>query len=418
MTYHQPLSAGNGDCSVKQALSVIHIEDSVEDSELVRQMLENDGLECEFQRVETRDQLVEALRQSGANLILSDCTLPGFRGLEALQIARATKPEIPFIFVSGTLGEETAIKSLHDGATDYVLKQRLSRLVPAVRRALTEAEGRTARKAMEAQLRQARKLETIGTLVGGLVHDFRNLLQVQNLSINLLSLVVNEPEQVLQVAKQLQKTTERGRSMMQELLVFARKTETHLCPVDIAAQISEMTQVLQISLPGTVSLSLELEEDMPPVMADAGQLDRVLTNLILNARDALPQGGDIVVSTDLVRFDRIHADSWQIKDVPYFRVRISDNGTGMDEATQSRIFEPFFTTKSDGNGTGLGLPVVFGLMEAHQGFIYLQSQVGEGTTFSLFFPLSPEANVAPERIQVISPIRLLGKTTQPEAAFA
>ena len=129
---------------MKQALSVIHIEDSVEDSELVRQMLENDGLECEFQRVETRDQLVEALRQSGANLILSDCTLPGFRGLEALQIARATKPEIPFIFVSGTLGEETAIKSLHDGATDYVLKQRLSRLVPAVRRAFLDlgAHGR------------------------------------------------------------------------------------------------------------------------------------------------------------------------------------------------------------------------------------------------------------------------------------
>jgi len=131
----------------------------------------------------------------------------------------------------------------------------------------------------------------------------------------------------------------------------------------------------------------------------------------VNARDAMPQGGEIVISTDVIRFDQIHANTWNIKDTAYLRVRISDTGTGMDEETQSRIFEPFFTTKSEGKGTGLGLSVVFGLMESHQGFIDLQSQVGEGSTFSLFFPIPSGADVALGGIQTVSPIRLLGKTS-------
>ncbi len=402
---------------MKQSLNLIHVEDSWQDCELIKIMLEATGMACEITRVETRDQLVEALLQAKCDLILSDCTLPHFHGLEALYVARAMKPDVPFIFVSGTIGEETAIKSLQNGATDYVLKDRLSRLIPAVRRALTEVEERKQRHSLESQLRQARKLETIANLTGGLVHDFRNLLQVQKLSIDLLPLVANEPDKVNYIADQLHKATERGCGMVQELLVFARKTEAHLLPVDMAAQIKEMAGTLQGSMPENVSLSLTLEEDLASVPADLGQLHRILSNLILNARDAMPQGGQIVVSTDLIRFDLVHTHSWQIKDVPYFRVRISDTGMGMDEATQSRIFEPFFTTKPEGKGTGLGLPVVLGLMEVHQGFIDLDSTVGEGTTFSLFFPLPSETNVAPERIQVIAPTHLLGKMAESDAGL-
>jgi two-component system cell cycle sensor histidine kinase/response regulator CckA len=214
----------------------------------------------------------------------------------------------------------------------------------------------------------------------------------------------------------LDQTSKRGCDMMQELLIFGRRTEARLLPVDINAQVKEMVQMLQSYLPATVSLSFELEEDLPPaVMVDASQFGRMLTNLIVNARDALPHGGKIVVSTDLIQFDHIQANSWQITDDLFLRVKISDNGVGMDEMTQSRIFEPFFTTKPEGKGTGLGLSVVFGFMEAHEGFIGLHSKMGEGTTFSLFFPLPSGTNVAPERIEVISPIRLLGKTTQPNA---
>ncbi len=254
--------------------------------------------------------------------------------------------------------------------------------------------------------------------MGGLAHDFRNLLQIQKLSIELLTMEANEPDHVMQIAEKLSKTTDRGCVMVQELLAFARKTESKLVPIDIAARITDVAQMLQNSLPTNVSLILDLEEDLPPVWADGGQVDRMLTNLIVNARDALPNGGEIIVSVDLIHFDGIHANPWQIKDALYLRVRISDTGIGMDEATQSHIFEPFFTTKPEGKGTGLGLSVVFGLMEVHQGFIDLDSKVGEGTTFSLFFPLSPGTNVASDRIQIVSPIHLLGKTAQHETSGA
>lgn len=392
---------------MKNSLHVIHVEDSAEDSELVQVTLESTGLECKIHRVQTHDQLVEALQQSKCDLILSDCTLPQYHGLEALKLAHAMRPEIPFIFVSGTIGEDTAIKSLQNGATDYVLKQRLSRLIPAVRRALTEAEGKKARLALEAQLHQARKLETIGTLAGGLAHDFRNLLQILKLNIELLSISADNPEQVLKITELLSKTTDRGCNMMQELLVFARKTEAHLFPTDVPTQIREVAQMLKNSLPENVTLSLDVEEELPPIMADGSQLNRILTNLIMNACEALPNGGQITVTTDLIRFDYLNASSWQIQDVPHLRVTISDTGTGMDEETQAKIFEPFFTTKS-GKGTGLGLSVVFGLMEAHQGYIDLHSKVGEGTTFSLFFPIAPDVTVEVEKLQVISPTRLLG----------
>jgi DNA-binding NtrC family response regulator len=128
-----------------QSLQVIHVEDSTADCELIESLLLNGGLQCEFKRVEDRDGFIAALQESPLHLILSDCTLPQFHGLEALKIAREMRPEIPFIFISGTIGEETAVESLQQGATDYILKQGLARLIPAVRRALAEAESRNTR---------------------------------------------------------------------------------------------------------------------------------------------------------------------------------------------------------------------------------------------------------------------------------
>jgi two-component system, cell cycle sensor histidine kinase and response regulator CckA len=280
---------------MKQSLRVIHVEDSIADSELIGRLLQEEGLDCNIYRVETRDHLVEALRASECDLILSDCTLPQFHGLEALEIARATKPEIPFIFVSGTIGEEAAIDSLQNGATDYVHKQRLSRLAPAVRRALTEAEGRCARSLMEAQLRESRKLEAIGTSVGGLAHDFRNLLQVLKLGLELLPLEAEHPENVRHLAERMTQTTDRGCQMIEELMVFARKTDTHLIPVNMVNQITETTQMLQGCLPANIALHLHLEQNISTILGDPTQLDRILTNLFLNARDAMPDGGRLLL---------------------------------------------------------------------------------------------------------------------------
>ncbi len=389
-------------------LLIIHVEDSSDDSELMAHLLREEGMECEVIRVETREQLEKALAARLPDLIVSDCTLPQFSGLEALEIARSVAPDVPFVFFSGTIGEEMAIESLQHGATDYVLKHRMARLVPAARRALDDARQRRVRAGIEAQLRQARKLEAIGTSVGGIAHDFRNLLQSLKLGIELLFLDADKPASVLEIATRLNHASERGQRMIEELMAFARKTETQLAPVDMAGVIRETAAALRGALTPAVRLELQLAEGMPDVPADSAQIDRILTNLIINARDAMPQGGCITITTDAVQFDSLPPGLWPINDAPYFRIRVADAGTGMDEPTQARIFEPFFTTKGMGKGTGLGLPVVYGLMEAHHGFIDLESAPGKGTTFSLFFPMARNAAVS-ERIRVVAPKHLIGE---------
>jgi signal transduction histidine kinase len=408
---------------MKQPLQVIHIEDSRADQELVGTLLSNGGIDCSIQWVTNRDEFVAALEAMPVDLILSDCSLPQFHGVEALEIARATRPDVPFIFVSGTIGEEAAVDSLQHGATDYVLKGGLSRLVPAVRRAVAEAESRASRLALEAQLRQARKLETIGTLLGGIAHDFRNVLQILKLNLDLLPLVAEEPDQVRHIADQMERTIDRGSNMMKEILVFARKTDAHIELIDLAARLNEVKDYFLTSLPANVELRLQLTDGVPPILADPSQFDRMISNLIGNAIDAMPSGGEILIGLDLACFDSVHAQSWHAGDSAYVRVRVADNGLGMDEALQARIFEPFFTTKPPGKGTGLGLSVVFGLMESHQGFIDLDSQPGKGTTFSLFFPVPAGVNVSPDTVEIVTPTRLLGRvdthevdTVEPDAA--
>src|SRR5580692_3551045 len=185
---------------MKQPLDVLHIEDSKEDCDLIQRLLQKEGLVCNFTRVETRDQVFDELQNHAFDLILTDCKLPGFSGLQALEIAHALKPEIPFVFVSGTIGEETAIESLRNGATDYVLKDRLSRLVPAVRRALVEAEERMMCRQLQQRLREAGRLEAISTLSNGIAHDFNNILTIILGHSSLLTMAHNDPQRVLDIS--------------------------------------------------------------------------------------------------------------------------------------------------------------------------------------------------------------------------
>ncbi len=372
---------------MKELLHFIHVEDIAADSELIIHLLNDNGFDCRVRRVETRGQLLGALEEPDCDIILSDCTLPQYSGLEALRDVHQRKPNIPFIFVSGTIGEEVAIRSLQEGATDYVLKNRLSRLVPAVRRALSEAESRKIRRAMEEQLRQARKLEAIGLLAGGLAHDVRNLLQILRLSLTLMPMKARDPDQVIKLTEQMEKTVDRGCDMVQELLSFARRSDSRLLPTDLTQDVRDTANNILPSLPDNIHLHLEIKDSLPQVLADVGQIDRILTNLIVNARDAMPDGGILLVATSVAHAGALPHETTGPKQTTYVQVTVADTGTGMDEATRARMFEPFFTTKGSGKGTGLGLSVVCGLMENHHGFVDVQSELRKGTTISLFFPV-------------------------------
>jgi signal transduction histidine kinase len=201
--------------------------------------------------------------------------------------------------------------------------------------------------------------------------------------------------------------------MVRELLSFARKSESRLRPIDLTTDIRDTVNNILPSMPENVHLRLDLKENLPDVLADIGQIDRIVTNLIINARDAMPDGGILQVSTDLAHANLEPHEPATTKRTTYVRVSVADTGIGMDDATRARMFEPFFTTKGCGMGTGLGLSVVCGLMENHHGFIDVQSEPGAGTTVSLFFPVIEHMGPALEEAIKRESRDLLGMTEAP-----
>jgi len=371
---------------MKKALHILHIEDSREDSELTQYTLQRNGLACDFKRVETRNEVFDALEHESFDLILSDCTLPNFSGLHALEIAHALAPEIPFVFLSGTIGEQTAIESLRNGATDYVLKDRPSRLVPAVRRALAEAEERTLCRQLQNRMREAGRLEAVSTLSSGLAFDFNNILSAILDQASMLATEKGHPDRVLEISNSINKTARRASEIIQQLMAFTRRYDGEPQPVNLNQLIHTKLESVVKNLPPGIRILFEPASEMPGIMADAVQLEQIVSNLITNAIEAMPTGGEIVLSTQMIASAEVPDSVPELLTGDFICLKIRDTGTGMDSLTRDRIFEPFYTTKERDYGTGLGLPVVYGLMQAHKGSIHVASELGLGTTISLFFP--------------------------------
>lgn len=371
---------------MKSQLRILHLEDSATDCELIGQLLAAEGINCEIVRLENRPEFLEELKKKNFDLIFADSSLPTFSGRDALELCRQYTPEIPFIFISGTMEEELAIESLKSGATDYVLKNRLSRLAPAVRRAVAEAEERAKSQEMEQRLRQSQRLEAVGTLAGGVAHDFNNLLTIIKGHVSLLMLETEQAGRVQEVATTINHAAQRGSELVSQLLAFARKSDGAFISTDINQRVREIVAMLKEAMPRNITFELKLDERLPEIHADPGQVERVIINLATNARDAMPNGGRIVFATSQVQGGEVPQPSG-LKNAPYLCLSVADTGSGMDEATRQHIFEPFFTTKPRGKGTGLGMPVVYGLMQSHEGAINIESELGKGTTISLYFPI-------------------------------
>jgi len=383
---------------MKKLLNILHVEDSQDDSELVEDLLSRAGFICDIKRIETRDELFDSLKNADYDLVLSDCTLPNFSGLEALKVAYFLKPEIPFIFVSGTIGEETAIQSLRNGATDYVLKDHLSKLIPAVCRAISEAEQRSMQRELERALRQALRLNALSTLAKGMAQDFNNILTIIKGNISLLKQEYEYPEHVLDTATTLEFVAHRGAEIIQQLLVFTGKEQERFFPVDVNQKVQQLILLLRKTLPDNIKLVFDLADGLPEIMANPTQLEKIFLNLITNAKDAMPEGGEIIISSSLLDADKIPPRLFtSLGHQNYLCLHVKDTGHGMDERTQEHVFEPFFTTKhlgQGGRGTGLGLSLVYGLMQAHNGVADIQSQKDQGTTISLFFPVGEKNEMA------------------------
>ena len=499
---------------MKSPLHILHLEDDPQDAALIKKTLVAQGISCAITCVKNRGDFVATLEHGGIDLILSDSTLPGFDGLSALEIVRTRFPSIPIIIVSGTMGEEQAIESLKSGATDYVLKENLTRLVPAVRRAMREVKERagnrrtekelhqieeqlrlvfsqspigialvgvdgrpvltnaalqemlgytgeelgkmpfrefthpedcakdlqlyhelvqglrkdyqlekryirkdgrlvwahltvsvvpeaagqtgfaiamiediTARRELEKKFIEAQKMEVIGHLAGGVAHDFNNILAIIMGYTDLTIHEFGDNKELRSHLEAIQSTAERAAGLTRQLLIFSRKQTVRPVVLDADAVVQELEKMLRRLIDENIEMSIVPGNQVGHILADSGYIGQVVMNLVINARDAMPDGGKLTIATSNVTLDenyaREHAGA-----VPgqYVMVSVSDTGVGMTDDIKARVFEAFFTTKPKGKGTGLGLATCQTIVQQSGGYISLESEVGRGTTFKVYFP--------------------------------
>ncbi|MBI4418124.1 MAG: PAS domain S-box protein [Ignavibacteriales bacterium] len=245
----------------------------------------------------------------------------------------------------------------------------------------------SARRVLEEQLRQAQKLESLGTLAGGIAHDFNNILAIILGHVVTMEQNKTHPEKISNSVTIVQKAVQRGTALVKQLLTFARKSEPLFQTVRVNDLIRDLIQLLKETFPRTIDFSLSLGKQVPAITGDPNQIHQMLLNLAVNARDAMPMGGTISFITNTASGKSVRKKFLDARAESYVSIKVSDTGVGIDEATQKRIFEPFFTTKGWGKGTGLGLAVVYGAISTHDGHIDVESNIGKGTTFTLYFPV-------------------------------
>ena len=267
----------------------------------------------------------------------------------------------------------------------------------------------SARKAAESQLLQAQKLESIGRLAGGIAHDFSNMLfAIRGFTDMLIEDMEGatpgsfDTEAGLRSLRSIEDAAGRASALTQQLLAFGRRQVVQPRVLDVNASIRAVQPLLERLIGETVDLRLSLVQRVGRIRADPGQVDQILLNLVVNARDAMPDGGLITIETSKVVFDEAYAmEHFAVEPGEFVMLAVSDTGVGMDHETRQHIFEPFFTTKELGRGTGLGLATIYGIVQQAGGHIWLYSEPGRGTTFKLYFPrvdteaAEPQASVAP-----------------------
>jgi PAS domain S-box-containing protein len=505
-------------------LRVLIVEDSEDDALLLVRDLRRGGYDVTFERVETAETMAAALDDREWSIVLADYTMPHFSGIKALRLLREKDLDLPFIFVSGTIGEDTAVLAMKEGANDYVLKGNIKRLLPAVERELREVEARrerrraedaakeseekfrlifenandgilladmenmkfhmgnrkicemlgyseeeilrlrvldihpgkdlpyvlaefqkgatgrinmatdipmkrkdgsvfisdvamssitfhgkqfqmgifrdlTRERILQKQLQTAQRMEAVGTLAGGIAHDFNNALTGIVGFGELLRMRMAGDEQALHDMDEILRCAERAATLTRQLLAFARRQVMEPVNLNLSALVADLMNLIGKVVGEQIEVNTSLEKNVPSIHADRGQVEQVVMNLCLNARDAMPEGGRLVVETG-----DVYLEEEYVRQNPYMRtgryvlLTVSDTGIGMDEKTRERVFEPFFTTKGPDKGTGLGLAMVYGIVKQHGGFIHLYSEPGRGTAFKVYFPaIEAQPDAVPEK---------------------
>ncbi|HVT31256.1 MAG TPA: response regulator [Rhodanobacteraceae bacterium] len=365
-------------------IRLLVVEDSELDAELIVAEIERGGFPIEWRRVDDERAFEAALTGFAPDVIVSDLSMPAFSGYRALEIAHAKVPDIPFLFVSGTMGEEAAVEAVRGGATDYVLKHNLARLPASFRRALREAEERRARAQAESSLLRAQRYEGLALLASGLSHDLRNVLQPITMGASMLFEI--DDERAHKIGALVQDCASRGLDIIHSMLTFARGARVAVERVKMRTLLEGLTLLLRGSAPRNVELVIALPDSDIEIDGNYTELQQCLLNLCLNALQAMPEGGRLEIGGGR---EDLRDEFFQEGENPapgaYLRLSISDTGTGMSDEVKANLFKAFFTTKEQ--GTGLGLLSCRRILDNHKSYLRVESAMGKGSTFSLYFPL-------------------------------
>lgn len=383
------------------SLRVLYVEDRDDDAVMVLRELRKAGFDVDYTRVETEEAMRDALKTGEWDLVVSDFSMPRFSGPQALEVLKETGLDIPFVIVSGTVGEERAVAALKAGAHDFLSKQNLKRFVPAVTRELREATGRAERRKaeqklqeseatqrqLEAQFRQAQKMEAVGRLAGSVAHDFNNILTAIEGYASLTLADMDPADAHYADVQEILNAAEWAASFTRQLLAFSRKGVTQPEYLEANAVLTALRSLLSRVIGQRHAVQLALSDQLGGIVIDRGQLEQIVMNLVVNARDAMEHGGTIVVQTARAATrPGSHVFGESSHTGPFTMIRVRDAGAGIAPELVSQIFEPFFTTKEAGKGTGLGLSTVYGIVTQNDGFISVRQNDSGGTDFDVYFP--------------------------------
>ena len=364
----------------------------VDDDEIMRGAARESLAEAGFlvSEAENGVRALQALENLRPDIILLDVMMPEMDGFATARAVRQLPGcEVVPILIMTALDDLDSINRAYEaGATDFITKpinwvilvQRVRYMTRAVRMINEQ-------KRLKEELQQAQKLEAVATLAGGVAHDFNNLLQsIQGFSEVLLFGKKND-DPIFPALNRIMATVKRGGELTRQLLTYSRKIKSEKRPIQLNDQVRQTHQLLQRTIPKMIAIELRLEKDLKMVNADWVQMEQVLMNLAINARDAMPDGGRLVIETANVRLPEKHSGTQSMSTAREgILLSVSDTGHGMDKATLEQIFEPFFSTKAPGKGTGLGLSMVHGIVKNHDGRITCRSTPGEGTCFQIHLP--------------------------------
>ncbi|MCE9614216.1 MAG: response regulator [Lentisphaerae bacterium] len=375
---------------VVQRLNVLVVEDNDGDARLLQEALrEAAPTPVTMSRTTSLKAARDYLAVQTPDAILLDLHLPDSQGLDTLRRLAQETPRTPIIVLTGLNDESVAAQALREGAQDYLLKGELETrlLLRAIRYAMERKENAVVLRDVQEQLLQAQRMEAVGRLAGGIAHDFNNLLTVIQGYARLLLDTLPAHNATRHDISAIAQAADRAARLTQQLLAYSRKQVLQMRVLDLDVVVKGMAQLLQRTLTETITLSVSAAPDLGQVEADASQIEQVVVNLAVNARDAMPAGGRLMIACENIVID----SAWvkrhpEVQPGAYVQLAVTDTGVGMPPTVAQHVFDPFFTTKPFGQGTGLGLSTVYGIVKQHRGHIWVYSEPGHGTTFKIALP--------------------------------